>query len=75
MTDRKEISRCTSKYDYETEQCQAVLLADGSIVGKYCGEPCGFVMQKAGHGNPPFNWKRKLFAGDIEIPGQEWQPG
>lgn len=71
----RAISRCTATIEYGTEQCEAELLSDGSIRGRYCGEPCSFVMQKGGAGDPPFHWRRKLFAGDVEVPGRDWEEG
>lgn len=69
------ISRCVGSFEYGSEKCRACLSSDGHISGARCGEPCGWIMQKAGHGDPPFRWKRKLFAGDVELPDQEWSAG
>jgi hypothetical protein len=73
MNSLQVISRCTASIEYGTEDCQAELMSDGTIRGRYCGEPCSFVMRKGGAGDPPFNWRRKLFAGDTEVPGQDWE--
>lgn len=74
MTDAVVVSRCIMHYEYGAYKCHAALMSDGTIEGRYCGEPCSFIMKKAGAGSPPFHWRRKLFAGDTELPNQDWQP-
>lgn len=67
------LSRCIFTIDYGTIKCQAKLMSDGTIQGTGCNDPCSFMMQKSGSGYPPLNYKYKLFAGDIEVPNQNWK--
>ncbi len=53
----KILSKCTGVIwgcDGEHAPCQAALMEDGSYSGHGCGEPCRWVMKKAGEGEPPF---------------------
>jgi hypothetical protein len=53
MPDAPITHRCGRRL-YETT-CEAVRRADGTIEGNaLCGEPCDWVMGKAGHGTPPW---------------------
>ena len=35
-------------------RCGAERWSDGTVVGARCGEPCSWIMGKAGHGEPPW---------------------
>jgi hypothetical protein len=65
------ITRCRSRYDHGERKCIARYLSDGTLVDS-CGEPCSFVMQKGGAGDPPFQWKQRLFVGSEPFPGRDW---
>lgn len=63
------VSRCTSKHggpgiDYEA--CGG-WLDSGGTYHNHCGDACAFIMQKEGAGNPPFHYKRCLFAGETQV--------
>jgi hypothetical protein len=47
------VSRCTSRCHYTETDCDATYWSDGTFYGS-CGDPCSFVMKKAGSGDPPF---------------------
>ena len=47
------VNRCTYNEGGESEKCHAVLYENGNLT-ESCGEPCSFVMRKAGSGDPPF---------------------
>jgi len=66
------ISRCTSRCDNEERKCKARYTSDGELHDT-CGEPCSFVMQKGGAGDPPFSVRQRLFVGGEPFPGREWE--
>jgi hypothetical protein len=67
----RTVIRCRSRCDNGERQCSARYLADGELIDS-CGDPCSFVMQKGGAGDPPFNWRQRLYVGDKPLPGRDW---
>jgi len=53
--DAEVLSHCDAFEGPMTDglRCSGVFLADGSMQNT-CGDPCSFIMRKAGSGNPPF---------------------
>jgi hypothetical protein len=47
------VSRCIDSYNYGETKCKAVHYSNGETRST-CGEPCAFVMRKAGAGHPPY---------------------
>ncbi len=53
--------RCISKMSVDGEQipCTGVMYNTGAIEGG-CGEPCRWIMQKEGEGDPPWSAREVL---------------
>lgn len=63
------ISRCTYQdaFDHDPDvKCSGVFWSNGTMTGG-CGDPCSFVMRKAGAGEPPFLHNDDLVAEIMKV--------